>query len=82
MDVHGDEDLPYVFVAGLDGIPRWGPRLAGLQSAFSAAYRRHAPEFQTVYGYPVDKPGAANLTLASKQVRGLRESGYCTSVRC
>ncbi|GLC76416.1 hypothetical protein PLESTF_001778300 [Pleodorina starrii] len=68
IDVHGDEELPHVFVAGLDGIPAWGPRLRELQAAFCAAYSRHAPEFQTAHGYAVDKPGAANLSLASKQV--------------
>ncbi len=26
LDVHGDEELPHVFVAGSDGIPRWAER--------------------------------------------------------
>ena len=68
VDVHGDEELPHVFVAGLNGIPSWGPRMEALQHAFCEAYKRHAPEFQTQYGYPTDAPGAANLTLCSKQV--------------
>ncbi|GFR43993.1 hypothetical protein Agub_g5139 [Astrephomene gubernaculifera] len=68
LDIHGDEELPHVFVAGLEGLPGWGPRLAGLQTAFCAAAARHAPEFQTAHGYARDAPGRANLTLASKQV--------------
>lgn len=31
LDVHGDEDLPYNFVSGNEGIPGWTPRLAQLQ---------------------------------------------------
>ncbi len=72
LDVHGDEELPHVFVAGCDGIPRWqgpdGPHLAALQAAFCAAYARHAPEFQTAKGYPPAAVASANLTVASKQV--------------
>ncbi|PNH05606.1 hypothetical protein TSOC_008101 [Tetrabaena socialis] len=68
VDVHGDEDLPHVFIAGLEGIPRWDSRLAGLQAAFCDAFGRHAPEFQATRGYGADKPGSANLTVASKQI--------------
>lgn len=31
LDVHGDEDLPYNFISGNEGIPGWTPRLAQLQ---------------------------------------------------
>jgi hypothetical protein len=36
----------YAFIAGMDGIPAWGPRLAGLQAAYKEALCRHSPEFQ------------------------------------
>lgn len=31
VDVHGDEALPYNFIAGNEGIPAWDARLQGLQ---------------------------------------------------
>lgn len=31
IDVHGDEALPYNFIAGNEGIPAWSPRLQKLQ---------------------------------------------------
>ncbi|PRW39306.1 zinc carboxypeptidase [Chlorella sorokiniana] len=68
VDVHGDEELPYVFVAGNQGIPAWGPRLAGLHDAFCQAFKAASPDFQTKYGYPVAKPNTANLSLCSKQI--------------
>jgi hypothetical protein len=34
LDVHGDEEVPGVFISGLEGLPGWGPRLAALQGAF------------------------------------------------
>ena len=39
-DVHGDEVLPYNFISGMEGIPKWGPRLEALQKEFSAAYKK------------------------------------------
>ncbi|KAG2443936.1 hypothetical protein HXX76_002275 [Chlamydomonas incerta] len=68
LDVHGDEELPHVFIVGNNGIPAWGPRLEGLQTAFCDAFKRHAPEFQTAKGYPTDVANTANLGIASKQV--------------
>jgi hypothetical protein len=42
----GDEGLPYNFIAGAEGIPKWGPRLQGLQNSFTEAFMRHSPDFQ------------------------------------
>jgi murein tripeptide amidase MpaA len=69
VDVHGDEELPYCFIAGSEGIPGWNDRLKGLQDAFCAAYKRSSPDFQTKFGYGVDAPGEANMTICSNQVR-------------
>ncbi|CAE7824537.1 unnamed protein product, partial [Symbiodinium microadriaticum] len=35
IDVHGDEGLPHNFLAGMEGIPKWGPRLESLQATFT-----------------------------------------------
>ena len=48
LDVHGDEALPYNFIAGSEGVPGWTPRLAGLQKAFCDAFERANPDFQQV----------------------------------
>ena len=68
LDVHGDEELPYVFLAGAEGIPGWTPRLAALDLAFRDAYERACPDVQRAHGYPADAPGQANLTMCTSQV--------------
>ena len=68
LDVHGDEALPYNFIAGSEGIPGFTPRLAGLLEQFKAAYMLACPDFQVRYGYPVTAPGQANMTMCTSQV--------------
>jgi hypothetical protein len=31
VDVHGDEELPYCFIAGSEGIPGWSERMQMMQ---------------------------------------------------
>ncbi|MBU2977038.1 M14-type cytosolic carboxypeptidase [Alteromonas sp. C1M14] len=68
LDLHGDEALPYNFVAGSEGIPGYDERLKQLEETFKAALLNATPEFQDQYGYPKDKPNQANLTVASNAV--------------
>lgn len=68
LDVHGDEDLPYNFVAGCEGIPSYDERHKDLEETFKAAFLAATPEFQTQYGYEVDEPGKANMTVANSAV--------------
>jgi murein tripeptide amidase MpaA len=65
LDIHGDEALPYNFVAGSEGIPSYDARLKSLEDDFKAALMTITPEFQDEFGYPKDAPGEANLTVAS-----------------
>ncbi|WP_119969190.1 M14 family metallopeptidase [Shewanella japonica] len=67
-DVHGDEGLPYVFVAGCEGAPNYTPHMAKLQEQFLAALGMASADFQTKYGYDKDEPGKANLTVGSNWV--------------
>ncbi|EGM70247.1 M14 family metallopeptidase [Shewanella sp. HN-41] len=67
-DVHGDEGLPYVFLAGCEGVPAYNDRLAQLQANFSQALTLASADFQTEFGYAKDEPGQANLTVASNWV--------------
>jgi murein tripeptide amidase MpaA len=39
-----------------------------LESTFKQALLNATPEFQTQFGYPQDKPGEADLTIASNAV--------------
>lgn len=68
LDVHGDEELPYNFIAGPDGIPSFSPALQAKLDAFLALYERANPDFQSVHGYPVAAPGQANMSMFTNQV--------------
>ncbi|WP_426357810.1 M14 family metallopeptidase [Pseudocolwellia sp. HL-MZ19] len=68
LDVHGDEALPYNFLAGGEGIPSYDERLKNLEDKFKAILLAVTPEFQDDKGYEKDAPGQANLTLASNWV--------------
>ena len=68
LDIHGDEALPYNFVAGSEGIPCYSERLAHLENTFKSALLLATPEFQDEFGYAKDEPGQANLTVASNAV--------------
>ena len=66
LDVHGDEAMPYNFIAGAEGIPGWSDRLAGLQESFKSAYVKSSNgAFQTRFGYPISAAGKANLSICT-----------------
>ncbi|GIU17099.1 MULTISPECIES: M14-type cytosolic carboxypeptidase [unclassified Shewanella] len=67
-DVHGDEGLPYVFLAGCEGVPAFTEKDAARQQAFVDALLMASPDFQNEFGYDKDEPGQANLTVASNWV--------------
>lgn len=68
LDIHGDESLPYVFLAGNEGIPSFNTRLQQLQQQFVQAFLVASPDFQDRYGYEKDAPGQANLAIATSYV--------------
>ncbi|GAB5457432.1 MAG: M14-type cytosolic carboxypeptidase [Henriciella sp.] len=63
LDVHGDEALPYNFIAGSEGIPGYTEQQQAQLDRFKAEYVAANADFQTRYGYPVNKPGKANLAI-------------------
>jgi len=67
-DVHGDEALPYVFLAGSEGAPSYNERLANLRARFSEVLKLASADFQSEVGYDVDAPGEANMTVATNWV--------------
>ena len=68
MDVHGDEAIPAVFLAGFEGIPSWTAELQGGFDRFKAILARRTPDFQTRLGYPVAGKGKANLAMSTNQL--------------
>ncbi|HZV70571.1 MAG TPA: M14-type cytosolic carboxypeptidase [Saprospiraceae bacterium] len=68
LDVHGDEELPYNFIAASEGIPTYSDYLAVMEKKFIGHWMDVSPEFQNTYKYPIDKFGEANMTLCSNYI--------------
>ena len=68
IDVHGDEAIAAVFLAGFEGIPSWTDELGQQFNRYKAILERRTPDFQTAKGYPVSKPGTANLSMSTNQL--------------
>ncbi|MFM9977812.1 MAG: M14-type cytosolic carboxypeptidase [Sphingomonadaceae bacterium] len=68
MDIHGDESIPYTFMAGFDGIPSWTQRQGDLYTMFVDRLAAQSPDFQTRHGYPTSGPGKANLSMSTNQL--------------
>ncbi|MDQ2820691.1 MAG: M14-type cytosolic carboxypeptidase [Pseudomonadota bacterium] len=68
FDIHGDEALPYNFVAGNEMLTDFTPERAVHQSAFIDRYMSASPDFQNVVGYAASKYREDMLTLASKYI--------------
>ena len=68
FDIHGDENLPYVFVAGCEMLPSFTQRQAADQHAFAADFRAVSADFQSEHGYHASKYKDDVLKLASKYV--------------
>ncbi len=68
LDVHGDEELPYNFIAGADGIPSLTDHQGSLLDRFRRDLVRITPDFQIERGYPPAAPGGANLSMCTNYV--------------
>ena len=68
LDVHGDEALPYVFIAGSEMLENFSERQAREQQLFIDALSAASPDFQTEHGYPSGKYREDLLKLASKYI--------------
>lgn len=68
LDIHGDEALPYNFVAGCEGCPSYSEKQHKLAEQFKALLLSITPEFQVEKGYPIDEPNQANLSLGATWV--------------
>lgn len=68
MDVHGDEAIPAVFMAGFQGIPSLRAEQQDGYDRFVELLERRTPDFQSKLGYPVARPGTSNLAMSTNQL--------------
>lgn len=68
LDIHGDESLPYVFLATSEDVPGFTPVALQQQTRFIEGLSAVSPEFQTKEGYEAGRFGEEMLGLASKWV--------------
>jgi murein tripeptide amidase MpaA len=68
MDVHGDEAIPAVFLAGFEGIPSWNDEQGQGYTRYRTILERRTPDFQTRRGYPAARAGKANLSMSTNQL--------------
>lgn len=65
LDIHGDEALPYNFIAGTEGVVNWNEERDQLLVGFKRTLSALNPDFQTEHGYPRNPPNTANLSFCS-----------------
>ena len=80
MDVHGDEAIPAVFLAGFEGIPSLQPEQLEGFGRYSRLLERRTPDFQTQRGYPVTPAGKGNLTMSTNQLAERFSARSCVSM--
>jgi murein tripeptide amidase MpaA len=68
LDIHGDEGLPYVFVAGSEMLEGFTDKQNQEQQAFMDSFCAASPDFQTTFGYEASKYNEDLLKLASKYI--------------
>ena len=68
FDIHGDEALPYMFVAGSEMLPDFTPSAGRGQKAFIERFMAASPDFQNKYGYAAEQVQRGALKLASKYI--------------
>lgn len=68
MDVHGDEALPYNFLAGFEGIPDIKQDKIDLFNKYRATLARISPDFQEEHGYDIDAPGKADMSIGTNYI--------------
>jgi murein tripeptide amidase MpaA len=64
LDIHGDEALPWNFIAGQKGLPV-DEAILKQEADFQDHYEQINPDFQSVHGYPAKEFSGEALTLAS-----------------
>jgi len=73
LDVHGDEALPYCFIAGTEGLTGWNKSRQAQLDFYKNRLAEVNTDFQTVKGYPSKAAGQANMTMSTAQIAGLHD---------
>ncbi|NRR32237.1 carboxypeptidase family protein [Oxalobacteraceae bacterium] len=68
LDVHGDEGLPYVFVAGSESLPTFTKEQAAQQQRFIEDFKIASPDFQDEHGYGESPYTEETLTMGSPHI--------------
>jgi murein tripeptide amidase MpaA len=68
LDIHGDEGLPYVFVAGSESLETFGDKELAEQQRFIDDLKIASPDFQDVHGYGVTPFTPETLTMGSPHI--------------
>lgn len=68
LDAHGDEGLPYNFIAGYEGAPDVTEAHLAPLNRFRTELACLSPDFQTERGYPKAAPGKGNLTTSTGHI--------------
>ncbi|PHV04186.1 hypothetical protein CSQ96_27270 [Janthinobacterium sp. BJB412] len=68
LDIHGDEGLPYVFVAGSESLETFSAAQAAEQQRFVDDFKVASPDFQDVHGYGVTPFTPETLTMGSPHI--------------
>jgi len=68
IDVHGDEAIPHVFMAGFEGTPSWTEARGALYKRYLDRLLARTKDFQTTFGYDIPAAGQANLAISTNAV--------------
>lgn len=68
LDMHGDEALPYNFIAGAEGNPGFTDDALALLMKYKTDLMSANPDFQIEQGYPVQSPGQGNMSVATNAI--------------
>lgn len=68
IDIHGDETMQWCFINNAEGVSGLPETVKALREKYEAALARRNFSFQTRHGYAQEKPGEADLSIASRYV--------------
>ncbi|MEQ8954110.1 MAG: M14-type cytosolic carboxypeptidase, partial [Gammaproteobacteria bacterium] len=68
LDVHGDESLPYCFIAGTEGLSNWSDAAQARLDFYRRKLMDLNPDFQVEHGYPAKGKGQANMTMSTSMI--------------
>ena len=68
LDIHGDESLPFCFIAGTEGISTWNIKKQRQLDFFKNRLAQVNKDFQTKKGYPEKNIGFANMSMSASHI--------------